>query len=239
MPSAEATTHEIEEDLKAVYQIYAGLAGGPDAESGLGGKLLFAGELDPTSARLIRAANIAGAASLTATADAAQARQAMRDSALDVVVNSLDEALRILKNGIRKRQPAAIGVTRAAEEIVREMEERGVLPDLLPSPPPAGAATLDYPVFLTQGAQRVHEQPLAASLKFLVIAIPQDWAHRQAAFDALLLDSLSPDDHLNRRWLRLSPRYLGSQARRLRSLACTEATASRLLDSIGKPIPDR
>ena len=238
MLSPEIPSSAIEEELDAVFRLYAGLSGSLDPELGLGGKLLFAGELNPAACRLIRAANIAGAASLAATADAAQARQAMRDSVIDFVVNSLDEALRILKNGIRKRQPVAVCVTCASEAIVAEMQDRGVQPDLLPPLPPSAAAP-DYASFFAQGAQPVHEQPHVDGLKFLVIAMPPAWAQREAAFDALLLDSLSPDDHLNRRWLRLSPRYLGSQARRLRSLACTEATASRLLDSIGKPIPDR
>ena len=237
MPFPEVTSSPTEAELQAVYRLYISLSSGLDPEHGLGGKLLFAGELDPAVCRLIRAANIAGAASLAATADAAQARQAMRDSAIDCVVNSLDEALRILKNGIRKRQPVAVGVTQAPATIVAEMQDRGVLPDLLPPLPPS-VATPDYASFLAEGAQPVHEQPLVTGMKLLVIAVPQARAERQADFDSLLLDSLPPDDHVNRRWLRLSPRYLGAQARRLRSLACTEAAASRLLDSVRRLIPE-
>ena len=58
----------------------------------------------------MRAANIAGAASLSATADVATQKQAIRDGVVDFLVTSLDEAARILKNEIRKRQPVAVCV---------------------------------------------------------------------------------------------------------------------------------
>ncbi len=47
-------------------------------------------------------------------------------------MTSLDEALRILKNEIRKRETVAVCVAAAPETVEREMLERGVLPDLLP-----------------------------------------------------------------------------------------------------------
>ena len=90
-------TPVIEQELASVYRIYAALAQELDPESGLGGKLLFVGELDQAACRLARAANIAGVASLAASADSAVVRKAMRDGIIDFVVTSLDEALRILK----------------------------------------------------------------------------------------------------------------------------------------------
>ena len=64
----------------------------PDTEPSLGGKLLYAGELDAEARALLVAANIAGAASLAASADAAARKQAMRDGVVDFLVTSLDEA---------------------------------------------------------------------------------------------------------------------------------------------------
>lgn len=52
---------------------------------------------------MVRAANIAGAASLSATTDAIAQRNSIRDRVVDFLVTSLDEARRILKNEIRKR----------------------------------------------------------------------------------------------------------------------------------------
>src|SRR5215475_15725073 len=66
--------------------------------SGLGGKLLYAGELDEDCRALIAAANIAGAASLCVSADARAQKRAIHEGVVDFLVTSLDEALRILKN---------------------------------------------------------------------------------------------------------------------------------------------
>jgi hypothetical protein len=49
----------------------------------------------------------------------------------DFLVTSLDEALRILKNEIRKREAVAVCVAAAPRPWRCEMLERGVLPDLL------------------------------------------------------------------------------------------------------------
>jgi urocanate hydratase len=101
-----------------------------ERETGLGGKLFYAGELDGEGRALVVAANIAGAASLVATADRAAQKQAIRDGVADCLVNSLDEALRILKNQLRKRETVAVCLGLAPEAVEREMLERGVLPDL-------------------------------------------------------------------------------------------------------------
>src|SRR5947209_11758122 len=70
-------------------------------EPDLAGRLLYAGQMDEDGRALIVAANIAGAASLCATSDQQQQKQAVRDGVVDFLVTSLDEALRILKNEIR------------------------------------------------------------------------------------------------------------------------------------------
>ena len=103
------------------------------SEPGLGGKLLYAGELDEAGLALMAAGNIAGAATLASTADPATQKQAIRTGVVDFLVTSLDEALRVLKNEIRKREPVAVCVAVAPEAVEREMLERGVLPDLLAS----------------------------------------------------------------------------------------------------------
>ena len=121
------------EFVELVARAYAGLiqTALADRETGLGGKLFYAGELDGEGRALVVAANIAGAASLVATADRAAQKQAIRDGVADFLVNSLDEALRILKNQLRKRETVAVCLGLAPEAVEREMQERGVLPDLL------------------------------------------------------------------------------------------------------------
>jgi urocanate hydratase len=206
----------IHAELEAVYAYYAALARDLDAESGLGGKLLYAGELDQDGARLVRAANIAGAASFSAASDAAMQRAAIRDGIVDFLVTSLDEALRILKNEIRKRNGVSVAVTAPSARLIREMTERGVLPDLLRE---TGAAD----VLLSQGAQTVHASVKPDGHSLAVFQSPS------AEFESRALRLIPEDDHVARRWLRLSHRYLGPQARRIRSICCDRATAKKLM----------
>ncbi len=224
-PQPNTANTAIEREMEAVYRLYASLAPAMDPESGLGGKLLYAGELDSSPCRLLRAANIAGAASLAASADAPALHQAMRAGAVDFVVTNLSEALRILKNEIRKKQPVAVGVSLAVQTIERELLDRGVQPDLLalalPSSPELAA-------FAAHGARRVQPQPLPPGCNFHILPIPPDWSRPVAAFDELLLGCLEPTDHLNRRWVRLAPRYLAREARRLRSVAGNPGAVSQL-----------
>lgn len=203
-----------------VERNYASLiaAGGaaPDEKSGsgLGGKLLYVGDLDADGRALLVAGNIAGAASLAATPDAAAQRQAIKDGAADFLVTSLSEALRILKNQIRKREPAAVCVAAAAEVVSQEMLERGVLPDLLRRADESSPHSL----FVSQGARQI--PPIALGKDSVVLI----WRAASAAalwlpkVDAVADGCLSQDDRATRRWLRLAPRYLGRMAQGIRLL---------------------
>lgn len=182
----------------------------PDSEPGLGGTLLYAGELDAEARALMVAANIAGAASLAVSADATAAKQAVRDGVTDFLVTSLDEALRILKNEIRKRKTVAVCVALTPEtggaDFAREMAERGVLPNI--RRPVEGAA--------------LHEDE--ALLAWRVAAAPALWLPK---LDAIALECLEGEAAFTRRWLRLAPRYLGRLGQGLRLLRCNWETAAR------------
>jgi urocanate hydratase len=184
-------------------------------ESGLGGKLLYAGNLDESGRAFTAAAIIAGAAVLAAGADPAAARQAMRDGIVDFLVNSLDEALRILKNQVRKRETAAVCVGLAPAVVEAEMRERGVVPDLLRHQVPI--ASQHEALLFDECAY--HE---TAPKTVPVLAVwragsgrPQDLA----VLDQIALACLDADDRAARRWLRLAPRYLGRLAQDLRLLS--------------------
>jgi Urocanase Rossmann-like domain len=207
--------------LEPIYRLYASLLRDVEPELGLGGRLVYAGELHEDGCRLVRASNIAGAASLSATADASAQRHAIRDGVVDFLVNSLDEALRILKNEVRKRQPVSVAVSAAPGQIAEEMRERGVLPDLL-SPAARNAENVGLAEFLAHGARCIETDPLPDEITF------EAWAPAGPEFDALATSILPENDHLNRRWMRTSPRYLGPGARRVRSLACGSEIATRL-----------
>jgi urocanate hydratase len=197
-----------------------------DSEPSLGGKLIYAGELDASGRALLVAGNIAGAASLAATANLPAQKQAIRDGVADFLVNSLDEALRILKNEIRKREPVAVCVSITPDAIEHEMLERGVLPDLLST-----AKEFSEPSpFVGQGAKQLRPAELSEHstlLKWRVGSGPAQWLPR---LDAIAVDCLSDDDGAARRWLRLSPRYLGRLAHGIRILNCSPESADKFVE---------
>jgi hypothetical protein len=185
----------------------------------LGGKLLYAGELDSQGRALLVAANIAGAASLAATADPAAQKQAIRDGVADFLVNSLDEALRILKNEIRKRETVAVCIAGTPDNVLTEMQERGVVPDLLAplevSPASAGQVLLSW----------------------RVSAAPAQWLPK---LDAIALSCLQQKGSAGvepaRRWLRLAPRYLGRRAQGTRVLRCRPDIANEIIAGVRRSV---
>ncbi len=96
----------------------------------LRGRLFFAGTLAEPRAAYLNAASQAGACSLVVAEELTAGKLAMRSGVVNFVVNTLDEALRILKNEIRKRQPVSVCVVGSVSEIIAEMKVRGVRPDL-------------------------------------------------------------------------------------------------------------
>jgi len=191
-----------------------------DAEPGLGGKLLYAGELDAEGRALVVAANIAGAATLAATADPAAQKQSIRDGVADFLVSSLDEALRILKNEIRKRETVAVCVALspgvAEADFAVEMRERGVAPDLLRPAVPAVSA---------EPLQSGEDKKVLVA--WSVAASPALWLPK---LDVLAANCLGPEDGQARRWLRLAPRYLGRLAKGVRLLRCNEQAGAKFIE---------
>lgn len=97
----------------------------------LAGKLIAAKDTGFASAAVSLAAMMHGGAFLGIDADSERIKSYVKTGYCDVMVNNLDEALRVLKNAVRKREPASVGLTANPPEIIREMAVRGVVPDLL------------------------------------------------------------------------------------------------------------
>jgi urocanate hydratase len=76
------------------------------------------------------AVSIAGGATLALDPDPSVVKAVFRQGGVDFVVNTLDEALRVLKNEIRKQRPLSVGLMAEVLPTLAEMVERGVLPDL-------------------------------------------------------------------------------------------------------------
>lgn len=199
-----------------------------DGKPSLGGKLLYAGELDARGRALVIAGNVAGCATLVATADAAVQKQSIYDGVADFLVNSLDEALRILKNEIRTRKTVAVCVGVAPGSIEQEMKERGVQPDLV-----LGGRRDQQRTMLQFGAgsREVHLIEADTGRAFLTWRVAQAPARWMPKLDAIALECLASDSW-GRRWIRLSPRYCGRAASAQRALHCDPQIAEEIISSI-------
>jgi hypothetical protein len=218
------------EFVELVARAYAGLMQTAlvERDTGLGGKLFHAGELDEEGRALVVAANIAGAASLVATADRAVQKQAIRDGVADFLVNSLDEALRILKNQLRKRETVAVCLGLAPEAVEREIEERGVLPDLLRR----DVRIAPYHVALMLREGEPEELDFQKVPALVTWRVDSTLPNASATLDMTALACLNEDEWTARRWLRLAPRYLGRLAHGLRLLDCEREFAARFSEQV-------
>src|SRR5262249_940694 len=77
------------------------------------------------------AATMNGAAFLGIDVDPERIKKRLRSGYIDVMVNSLDEALRILKNAVRKGEATSVGLVGNCADLIPELARRGVVPDLL------------------------------------------------------------------------------------------------------------
>jgi urocanate hydratase len=157
-------------------------------------------------------------------------RQAMREGTIDFLVTSLEEALRILKNEVRKQQPIAVGVAVPSEQLVKQMLTHGVLPDLLPPVgwgiDRTGMNESAETCFQGWGSQRL-VVPQKEDQRFAAWAVdrgPSVWLPR---LDRIAMSVIPQEDLLRRRWLRLAPQYLGRTAMQRRGVALSHEELER------------
>jgi urocanate hydratase len=63
--------------------------------------------------------------------DPERIKKRLKTGYCDFMVTTLDEALRILKNAVRKKENVSVGLVGNCADIVPELAERGVVPDIL------------------------------------------------------------------------------------------------------------
>jgi len=116
--------------LQGTYETFAAAAQ-KHFGSDLSGKLVVSGGLGGMGGAQPLAATLNGAAFLGVDVDAEKIKRRIRTGYCDICVNSLDEALRILKNAVRQKQTLSVGLVGNCAEIIPELARRGVVPDLL------------------------------------------------------------------------------------------------------------
>ncbi len=116
--------------IQATFETFAAVA---DKHFGgeLAGKLIVSGGLGVAGGTQPLAATMAGACFLGVEVNAERIKRQLRSGNLDFMVNSLDEALRILKNAIRKKENISVGLIGNCADVIPELADRGVLPDIL------------------------------------------------------------------------------------------------------------
>ncbi len=97
----------------------------------LAGKLVVSGGMGGMGGAQPLAATMAGACFLGIDVDAERIKKRLKTGYCDFMVNNLDEALRILKNALRKKEAISVGLIGNCADVIPELAQRGLLPDIL------------------------------------------------------------------------------------------------------------
>ncbi|WP_419806996.1 hypothetical protein [Terriglobus sp.] len=145
---------------------------------------------------------VAGAAVLWTCAEQGLLRESSVAGWIDFQVTTLSEAVRILKNELRKGLPVSVGVLDARGRVWPEAVERGLQPQALL----AGEAEQEAArILLARGAERLQMGPSVR----LDAHVGETWRARKAADEALLASAqrlAGPERAVAMRWLRSVPR---------------------------------
>jgi urocanate hydratase len=226
--------------LTALYQIR------PSWE----GSVILSLGLDISGSALAIAGNIVGAVTLAIDDDPAHLREVVRSGACDFVVNTLDEAIRAMKNEVRKRAPLSVALAADPAKAIAEILERGLAPQLFAS----STAGSEGEKLVAQAAPNLAllgatllsyaEAPVSTPHEWLYVShLVADLTARNGwsldtftfdtpatlrAFDKDAINLLLNEDHLRRRWLEAAPRILQRQRPPQRTLWLTSAEAKLL-----------
>src|ERR1035437_4167127 len=116
--------------LQGTYETFAAAAL-KHFGSDLAGKLVVTGGMGGMGGAQPLAATLNGAAFLGIEVDPERIKRRIRQGYCDICVNSLDEAIRILKVAVRKKQAMSVGLVGNCADVIPELARRGIVPDLL------------------------------------------------------------------------------------------------------------
>jgi urocanate hydratase len=116
--------------LQGTYETFASVAKKHFAGD-LAGKLVVTGGMGGMGGAQPLAATMNGAAFLGIDVDPERIKRRVKTGYCDVMVTNLDEALRILKNAVRKHEAVSVGLVGNCADLIPELARRGVVPDVL------------------------------------------------------------------------------------------------------------
>jgi len=169
-----------------------------------GGALVFSCGAEAAVSGVVPAASIAGAASLLVVNDSYELKKAFRRGEVDFIVNSLDEAVRALKNEVRQKRPLSVGLIADVDATVAEMVERGLQPDVF-------FATGDVPsglqALISRGMKQVSLGGDGGAQEFAEYFIETKTPTKLREVDARLLRLMPKDEIVRRRWVERAAKY--------------------------------
>jgi Urocanase Rossmann-like domain len=214
-----------------------------------GGSIILCCGLGLQGSALALASNIAGAVCLNIENDPNILRAAMRSGSCDFIVNTLDEALRAMKNEVRKRLPLSVGLQGNPTQVLDEILERGVSPQLVTdtSNDPLYAVTQRKLQSLGASVMDFDGRPTAEGNLDANTLLDAFLSHRHwhlrtvtfnaaaalRSFDSRALSSLQEGDQLRRSWLQAAPRILQRERPIRRVLWLTEQEGQHLQAETG------
>src|SRR5438105_4133922 len=116
--------------LQGTYETF-GAAARKHFGGDLAGKLVVSGGMGGMGGAQPLAATLNGGAFLGIDVDPERIKKRLKAGYCDFMVNTLDEALRILKNAVRKKENVSVGLVGNCADVIPELAKRGVVPDLL------------------------------------------------------------------------------------------------------------
>jgi urocanate hydratase len=116
--------------VQGTFETFAA-AGAKHFGGDLAGKLIVSGGMGGMGGAQPLAATMNGAAFLGIDVDPERVKKRLKTGYCDFMVTTLDEALRILKNAVRKKENVSVGLVGNCADIIPGLAERGVVPDIL------------------------------------------------------------------------------------------------------------
>ncbi len=116
--------------VQGTFETFAA-AGRKHFAGDLAGKFIVSGGMGGMGGAQPLAATMTGACFLGVEVDQERIKKRLKTGYCDFMVNSLDEALRIIKNAVRKKENVSVGLVGNCADVIPELAERGVVPDIL------------------------------------------------------------------------------------------------------------
>lgn len=116
--------------VQGTYETFAA-AGRGHFRGSLEGKFVVSGGMGGMGGAQPLAATMNGAAFLGIEVDPERIKRRVHTGYCDIMVNSLDEAVRILRHAVHEKRATSVGLVGNCAEVLPEMVRRGIVPDLL------------------------------------------------------------------------------------------------------------